>query len=566
MPTKPSDNRRDTAATWALLLYVVLLALFPVRNNDIWWHLAVGKILAAGSFVTHDPFMYSAPGQPWVPHAWLASLVFYAAWAAASATGLVLLRAALVGATFWLLLRLLRRFRVSSLLAAPLVVVAVLNAQTRFIIRPHLFEYLFVMVLLTWLVGCSRFRGLRFFVPPLVLQVLWVNTHASFYLGPLIAALFFAGEWIASRRPRLIAVSFFNPKPAAFVLEPLGGEQRSLLTRYTMEWHSPFAANMSAAPFHPYYEILLAFIVTAFVLSLERLRPATWLIVIFFTALSLEAHRFRVEMALVAVPLVLEQLRDAPAITKLCHRLRARPLAAPLAAAAVAILMVGMTANRFEIGRALSDRFPDDAFAFVEENDIAHRPFHSVAFGSYLTWRLYPKRQCFVDGRNIDAQLYRDFLACQTNSAGFNAVIRKYDLDAFIIPAPEKSDGGMRNLHTFLDEAREWSLVHIDRNGFVYVKRPLVEPDWLDRVAYETYHPMTFGGARFSENELARLEGELARASAEDPRYARPAIDRALFLAGTGRSGEALEIIDAVLDMAPNHEEALAVRRRLGGQ
>lgn len=572
----------DVAVGAALLLFVVLLSLFPLRNNDIWWHLAVGKVLAGGTFITKDPFMFSAPGLPWVPHAWLSSLLFYAVFTAGNAVGLVVLRAVLVGATVGVVLWTIRRLGVRIVYAAPLVIVAALNAHSRFILRPHLFEYLFLVVLLAHLVVRGRHKGPGFYVLPVVVQLLWVNMHASFYFAPALVLLFFAGEGLSTRFPErfaaigggsvawkrvallllaLAAVSLVTPRPIEFIVQPLGAEQRELLTRYTLEWQSPFAAVARGAAFHPYYEILLAFLAITFLASLRRLRPAAWLLIAFFVALSLEAHRFRVELALVATPLALAQLRDHPLLSRFGRTAAALPVALLLSA-----LLVATTLNRVEIGGPVSDRFPRDAFEFVREQDVAQRPFHTVGFGSYLIWELYPDRRAFVDGRNISAGLYEDFLACQSTSAGFNGVIRKYDLDAFVIPPPENSDGGMRNIHGFLVDSAGWSLVHIDRNAYVYVKNATVEGEWLDGHAYQHYHPLIFGRARFSAAELDDLESELARAMGEDSRYPRPVLDSARFLAGLGRTAEARAAVQRVLDVDPENEEAVALGRQLGGQ
>jgi hypothetical protein len=583
----------DEAVRFALMVFVLLLTLFPLRNNDIWWHLAVGKHIAGGSFITTDPFMFSVPGLPWVPHAWLAGLLFFGVYALFSAAGLVALRAVVVAATVWVALRLVKRFGIPFVLAAPVVLIVVLNAHSRFILRPHLFEYLFLMLLLWHLVARSR-RGIGFYLLPVVMQILWVNLHASFYLGPIVVLLFFLGEAIAARYPgvfarirpdddekrrsfewkpvgsllgMMVGASLVNPRPFEFVLQPLNAEQRQLLTQYTLEWQSPFDPAMKAAAFHPYYEILLGIVAVAFLLSLRRLRPASVLLVALFAALSLQAHRFRVEFALLALPLALEQLHAAGIIKRIQRWVSGgapvRRIALAATALVVSVVLVATARDRVEVGTAVSDRFPKQAFQFVRENDVARRSFHTVGFGSYLIGTVFPDRQSFVDGRNIHAPLYRDFLACQTASAGFNAVIRKYDLDGFIIPAPEKSDGGIRNVHGFLMDAREWVLVHMDRNAFVYVKERSVPAGWLEHNAYRLYHPMTFGRERFSGDQLDALESELRRAIEGDALYGRAVLDAARFLSGMGRRDEAIGLLDSLLEADPENEEAGVLRRQL---
>jgi hypothetical protein len=594
-PSSAGDSAWPRAAEYAVAagawLFVVLISLFPIRNNDIWWHLAVGReLVRTHHFITRDPFMFSVVNAPWVPHSWLAGLFFYAVERAASFGGLVVLRAAIVGGIFAWVLRLLRRLGVSWTLAAPLFLVAALCAHSRFILRPHLFEYLFVVALLSFLIGTDERRGLRFYAIPVALQILWVNLHASFYLGFLIVGLFYAGEWLSAamskaigsegfRRGRplewrrgvlllaLLAVaSLANPSPLQFLVQPLGGEQRELLRQYTLEWRTPFDPALRTAAFHPYYEILLAAAVLVFALSLRRLRITALLIVGTFAAMSLAAHRFRVEFSVAAVPLLLDQFRLSP-VMGAWRRRAARSLVwrrVPYAAAVLVSLLLVFTArDRVAIDGAVSGRYPDDAFAFVVKNDVAKRSFHSVAFGSYLTWALYPDRQTFIDGRNIDASVYRDFLACQTNSAGFNRVIRKYDLDGFILPAPELSDGGMRNVHNFLIDSRSWSLAHIDRNGYVYVRNKAVSDAFLAENAYRFYHPLTFARARFSSAQVDSLATELARAVDSDSLYTRPLLDSARFYAALGNRASAAKALARVLSLDPGNAEARSMQRTL---
>ncbi|MEE9270507.1 MAG: hypothetical protein V3V49_09635 [Candidatus Krumholzibacteria bacterium] len=584
----------DRVAAVLVTAFVCLLAVFPIRNNDIWWHLAVGReLVQSGRFIVTDPFTFTLAGTPWVPHAWLSGLLFYAIHAWSAELGLLALRAAIVVTIFVLLLRLVRRLGVSLVLAAPVVLVAALNVQARFILRPHLFEYLLILLMLGALLSAGERRGARFFLVPVVLQLLWVNLHPSFYLGVGMAVLFFAGEWLSSRLSAklpvrgflagaaidwrrvgllivlLAAASFVNPSPVEFVTQPLNAEHRQLLTAYTLEWLSPFDAAMTRAAFHPYYELLLAFAAAAFLLSWRRLRLSSLLIVGLFAGLSLTAHRFRVEFALVAVPLALDQLRISPLTERIRKRLarKGRMRFAPHVACVLAALALMVTArDRVIIEGAVSGRFPQAAFDFVRDNDIARRPFHGIAHGSYLVWELYPERKAFIDGRNIDAALYREFLACQTTTAAFNTTINKYDLDGFILPSPELSDGGMRRTHDFLIQSKGWSLVYMDRNAYVYVKRNKVPQEWLERHRYGLYHPVTFARLRFAAEHIDALRGEIERASATDPRYARPLLDLASLHASLGERDRALDAIERVLAIDAANAEARAMKRTIASR
>jgi hypothetical protein len=446
--------------------------------------------------------------------------------------------------------------------------------------------------LIVLLIGCliapGTRRGVRFFLLPVALQLLWVNLHASFYLGPLIVLLFFLGEWLNNRMPQLgdgvsnspvewkrvgpllllmVAVSFVNPTPIETVLQPLSAENRELMTRYTLEWRSPFDPAMRGGAFHPYYEFLLAITAIAFALAGRSVRLSSLLLVGFFAVLSLKAHRFRVEFALVALPLVLDQLRAVPLVDSLGTKLRrARGTTglAPFVIAVVASILLVFTArDRVEIGKSVSDRFPNEAFRFARDAGVAKRSFHTIGFGSYLIWELYPERQAFIDGRNLSPGLHEDFLTAQTNSAGFNGTIRKYDLDAFVLPVPERSDGGITNVHHFLIGSNGWSLVHIDANAYVYVMNRTVPESWLQQHAYRLYHPLTFARLTTLPRPLGRLADELTRAQEEAPQYVRVLLDSGRFYGAVGEVDRARALVDRALALEPSNDEALSLRALL---
>ena len=576
----------DEAARTVVLFYTILLSLFAIRNNDIWWHMAVGKkLVETGEWITRDPFLFSTPEIPWVPHAWLSEIVLYGVHAWFSPVGLIVFRAAIVGVIFYLLFTQLRRLNISFTLASPIVLIVLLNIHSRFIIRPHLLGYLMVVMLVGWLLYPRSREGARFFVFPAILQVLWVNLHASFYIGPVIVFLFFLGEWINARAKPLgpglggatvppkrvalllllmIAVSFVNPSPLEMVIQPLSGENIGLLTEYTLEWRSPFDPELKLAAFHPYYEILLVLAALTFVLAWRRLRVSSLLIVGFFALLSINAHRFRVEFALVALPLVLEQLSVAPVVqslrgvlTKAGGKAMRAPFVAALALSAVLIVTAW---DRVEIDGSVSDRFPTEALRFVRDEGVAYRSLHPMGFGSYLIWDLYPERQAFIDGRTLSSELYMDFLVCQTVSAGFNGVIRKYLLDGFILPVQERSDGGLTRLHDFLMQSEPWVLVHVDDRALVYIVEDSAPVDWMEEHAYRVYHPMTFARQPSLPTPLEVVATELERAQLEAPNYPRVLLDSARFYGATGQMDKALDMLDRVMELDPDSEEARSIR------
>jgi tetratricopeptide (TPR) repeat protein len=581
----------DMAVAAGLLVFVAGLSLFAVRNNDIWWLLAVARrIVETKAFITEDPFTFTVTGTPWAPQWYVSALIFHAIYSAASAWGLIVLRAILVVGIFAVSLRTLARVSAPWALAAPVVLIALLNAHSRFLVRAHLFEYLFLVLLVWFLLTARDHKGKSFFVFPVVLQVLWVNMHPSFMLAPVLVVLFFGGEWVAERLSRsasfvrpynesgydwrrvgllialMLVACVVNPSPVLFLTQPLGGEQRELISRFTLEWRSPFDPALKHGAFHPYYEILLGLAALSIVLSIGRLRLAPALMIAATAYLSFQAHRFRVEFALVSLPMIFVLLRSSTVVDSIRRRAAAAKngtLIAQLVAVAVTAVLVVTSADRVRIGEDVADRYPAEAFDFVRAESLAHRPFHTIGHGSYLLWHLYGERQSFIDGRNFAPLLYRDFLACQMNDQGRRGVADRYRLDSFILPPIEKSDAGIERVHRSLAQDKAWTLCYLDRHAWIYVRNDAVDARWLEKSGHRTYHPLTLHNRRLSEADLRAAREELERAIGVSPEYARIRIDLALVYMVGGDRRSAMREIERALEIEPDNKAALDLRERL---
>jgi tetratricopeptide (TPR) repeat protein len=188
-----------------VLAFAFLAASFAVRNSDFWMHLASGRLLAGGNYhFGVDPFAYTTQGVYWANHAWLFDLLVYLLFTKLGEIVLVIVKALLVAGLAALLLSIRRpgtRFGVPALCT----LLAVLAMSPRLLLHSTLLSYL-LLGLTLWLLWRPGKRAttfgqqLRHYAPLLLVFVLWVNLDAWFLLGPLLAALFWLGDWIAPAR------------------------------------------------------------------------------------------------------------------------------------------------------------------------------------------------------------------------------------------------------------------------------------------------------------------------------------------------------------------------------
>jgi len=489
----------DVIAAVVVIVFAMALVVRPLPNVDLYWLLAVGRrIVETHAYIYRDPFTYTVSGTPWSPLSYLSGVLFYALFKVGGMTAIGVLRVLLVGMLTWLMFRTLRRIGVAWAIAAPLVVLALITSHSRLTDRGQIFEYVFVVWLTGFLLTSHERRGKSFFTAPLLVQLAWVQLHASFLLGPVLAFIYFASEWIAPharvtralarhdwRRVALLValmalVCVINPNPKAFLVQPFDPVQRDLLTRYTLEWKSPFDAAMKSANFHPYYEVLLGAGILAVILRAASLPLAPVALMLATALISFQSHRFRVEFALVAVPMIAILLRDAPLVAAARRVWPSRAVWGAIGVTLSLSLMVTQRARVLE-SHDIPGLYPKGALDFIAKEGVAKRPFSTIGFGSYMLWELYGERPTFIDGRNFDAQLYTDFLTAQTRETSWRAINRKYKPDAYIIPPPDHADKGMQNLHVWLSKAEDWPLVYRDDRALVYVAAGSVDPAWLAR-------------------------------------------------------------------------------------
>ena len=161
----------------------------PVSDSDLFWHLAVGRDVAAHGIARLDTYSWTVAGRPILVDQWLGELVLSLAYAIDSWRGIVTLRALAVGAiaaiVVWTsLAERPRRPLIAVLAALP----ALALSRFAWTDRPELLGLLCFTVLVA-LLRAGRRGALRAFAlcPPLLL--IWANLHASYALGLGLAVL-----------------------------------------------------------------------------------------------------------------------------------------------------------------------------------------------------------------------------------------------------------------------------------------------------------------------------------------------------------------------------------------
>ena len=186
-----------------VLVYCIptFLAMVPIVDPDIWWHLRTGQWIADHAQVpATDSFSAYGSGKPWVAYSWLFEILVYALFTKLGLMGILVFTVSMSLLSTLVLHGALRRAGLPFLVEVLSVAVA-LSAMSRIISpRSWLFSILFFTVelfILFHVRRTDRFAPLLA-LPPLF--VLWANLHMQFVYG--LAVL-----WTVSRGGSSVAAT-----------------------------------------------------------------------------------------------------------------------------------------------------------------------------------------------------------------------------------------------------------------------------------------------------------------------------------------------------------------------
>jgi hypothetical protein len=523
-PARPRPDYLAIAATIAVALFVLSVAWIKLASVDLGYHVAYGRhFLETGAIVDRDPFLYPENARDFVNANWGSQVVMAVADRVAGAAGLVALRLGLIATVFFCIAAIVRRVTDAWHWVAAAWLLAAAAAYERFSLRPELFSYAAMMLML---VVVSRGVTSRPRVAALVaLQLAWVNLHSYFLVGLLLTGCWMIDAVIASRRRRgksapttqssnavrllacalalQAAVCFINPwfaRGAVFPLETLGYLQSQEVMGATNQgWsgQSPWSAiSEFKSPFSFIDEPINARTIRAYVillvvggfgaiglLALGRAGPALFAFALI--AMSLMMRRNIAQFALAAPPLTVIAFSAAEPWSSASRRIgrliRVGMVLAILGTASwwtFAVVSGRFYFDERRITREFGAGYSDRAFARGAAEWIASQPDLSprlyvnyFASSNALLW--LPKRfQLFVDTNTFayeESVLATDY-RLGLGEIDHNALFDEYGVNVVLVHCGSNSQMLVKRL---IGDYTNWALVYVDRTAVVFVRRIL---------------------------------------------------------------------------------------------
>jgi hypothetical protein len=342
-----------------------------MADFDVWWHLRSGQLVLQNHAVPRvDVFTYTNAGRPWIDLYWFYQIVITLLYRMGGASALVVMKAlagvALVASTLW------ARPRKAVLWPAVVFwIPGLVVLSGRLNERPELFTLLLLAGFLLVL-GQAREQPRRLWLLP-ALQILWVNCHGYFPLGPLLLAAYAADlAWQRLRHqeiPAGLARTLAGVGPAVLLacfINPYGwGVFRLFFEQFAkLGAHGVYRANIGEfrtigdfiAIFGINNPYLLAFLVVlalglaSFAVAGLRRRFSLFRALIFGGAVYLgwQATRNSALMALVTAVVFLANLDDGPVdVPTKQRRKERRRRSEPVLLVALVLVLIAVLSGRF---------------------------------------------------------------------------------------------------------------------------------------------------------------------------------------------------------------------------
>jgi hypothetical protein len=457
-PETPSQR----GMRWAWILGAAALSLVftvrPLRDPDVWWHLAAGDLIRAHGIPGSDPFTFLGAPNAWVGQQWLYEVLLSLTYAVGAWLPMLLMGLAATFAFVVALRAIPRGVRVPGPFLAAALLLSALVAGTVLGVRGQVITVLGTAVVL-WVLARWREGSTRavWILPPLLL--VWANLHAGFVTGIAVCLLVAASValWRVVQpsavpqgrlRPLLLAVAV---AVAATLVNPAGVHlypyiastfTNPTLTSGITEWMSPNFHEWALR----FFEVEAVLLVVLWALS-QRPDPLDVVLGIGALAITLQAQRNVSLFAVVAAPQVARYGWAAWAQWRTGRRAAplprvSRPALPALLLAAVLWVVTGVVqvapmGRATAVARDAAQNFPVAAADYVASHLRGQRLYSIYEWGGYLAWRFPTDRVVYIYGESavFGSDRLQRYLDIHLVRGDWRDVLREDGMHAAVVPA-----------------------------------------------------------------------------------------------------------------------------------
>jgi hypothetical protein len=469
-----------------LFLGLFLMTLRPIADPDFWWHLRTGELIVQTHSIPHiDPFSFTKAGIPWITHEWLSEVLIYGLFHIGGNGMLIFIFSIIITGTF-----IIAYFRSSTgsrpYMAGFVLLLGAISTAPTWGVRPQMVSLLLTSLFL-FLLDCYRRNSKIIFLIPLpLIMLVWVNLHAGYFLGLAIIGIYILGGLIEmllaeynigdklQNLPAIknivilcgtlgtsVLVTLANPNGFQIIIYPFQTLTSPAMQQFIQEWFSP---DFHQLIWQPLAWLILALIGMGMV-SKKSISPTNILLIVIFGYAALHSMRNIPFFALVAIPVLSDQIGSVIKIPSVIRPLSRRLRLIVSILIAFMVLVVSLRFIQVVQGqsKAEADNFPKTAVDWILQNKPAGNIFNTYGWGGYLIWRTYPEYKVYIDGRADvygDAFLY-DYISIYHAEPGWEAKLNDHSIRTVIV----ESDSPLANI---MRQSPGWRTAFEDKASIIF--------------------------------------------------------------------------------------------------
>lgn len=471
-----------------ILLFLSVLAIGPTMLNtdgDLPRHLLMGKyVLETGAPPIQEVFAYPYEGRAYIPHEWLAGVIFYLLYLLLGLNGDVILAGVLIASTFALVYARASAQNKQPLFTFLLVLLGAVVTSIHWVARPHLFSMFFLALWVIWMERLVHAQPQKQWLFP-ALMFIWANTHAESiagflvlfaYIGGWFWQFFFGASKPSSVTGKSLAIvaglsfgaSLVNPTGIQAWVSVSNYINNSYLMSRIVETRPPDFTQTASMP------LLLLLFLSAFLLIKQRksFTPAHVFLIGGFGLMSLLSSR-NAHLFGVVAPLILSvglkeigTIRPINNIETIFSRYskfigwKFVPIAIVLIFSIILLNSPLKNSNRFDPAV-----FPVDAVEWLKSNPPSGRMFNEFDWGGYLLLHLWPQQQVFIESQaDTQGELTKKYEQVVTLQENWRGVFNEYEINWVIVSVKSP-------LAVELNSDSAWTTVYHDDVAGIYIRK-----------------------------------------------------------------------------------------------
>lgn len=557
---------------------VFIAASYKVTgDDDFFWHLATGKYIIENGVVPNtDIFGFATQGVEWIPFEWGWDVLTYGLYNIAGYNTILVFRSIIFVLIFFFYFKLLRKFKVNSVVIWIVLFTLLVAIMDRLSPRPHALTYLFfitIIYILTSFKYLDREKYIKklYFLP--LIFLLWGNIHMGVLAGGLLLFIFTVSEVIIYRYPakfssqeieplsldqlkKLLIISvicalvlLLNPHGLSTYIYAYEHTKMKMLETVN-EWRNPFDSFFGSGFIVLLYKIFLFSGILILIYAYIKKDLTFALVYIGLFIYSVRAIRFTVDYEIIIaffLAVTLNFFVDRMSKSELFGRGMRFLLSNNGVKIVLAIAMVYVTYkipsgdiyNSMQyyrvFGWGINDDFiPVQLFDFIKENNIKGTTYNHFGTGGYLVWN-FPDQKNFIDSRNLNDQIFGEYNFIMSKSPGFEKKIERYGFDYVIFLDPDliRRPGDLQKIVvSYFARSPDWRLVFWDDKSLLFLKNIPKFADLINKYEYKILNPYNalFHDQEFKNNVIkdpVRTMEEINRKAKSEPNgYLFQAMDR----------------------------------------